>query len=247
MGQASLLLSSRDKLSKARAEVFAYYMARKLSFNNCVGECIAPEAVILNLYGEWGVFIRFLDGYQEPPPNIEPFLNPNKKELYNFQMLAIYDFLIGNLDRHKDNIFIKENFEDFRCIDQGNSFPYTNPKPGSISGRNMYLWTKFEVAKEAFLPEIKTHIRDNLNKKEFENCLFRIIPNDLYNNFIESTPRKGNKALEYLELRRQFLIEVIAEKGNDIRPCDLVKFKMKEAMVRALNKALTTEESPLNE
>ena len=229
-GQASLMLSARDGLAKARAEVIAFHLAKNLKFNLKVnGECLIPEAIMLNLNGEQGVFIKFLTGYREPNLEQEPFLNPNEIETRNFQMLALYDFLIGNLDRHLDNFFIKDgeipNFEIIKFIDQGNSFPFAGPPPLSISGRNMYKWAHFSIAEKPFLPEVKNHMRHHLKIENFREAVRKIPPN-LWSHFFYENPKQGAQAIKYLDLRRRFLYEKVLHKKNQIKPSDLIKFKM---------------------
>ena len=71
LGQASLLLESRDGLAKARAEIIAYYLAKHLGFEHTqesdkFGKLYVPEAIMLNLNGEPGVFVQFLSRIHRP-------------------------------------------------------------------------------------------------------------------------------------------------------------------------------------
>ena len=203
LGQASLLLESRDGLAKARAEIIAYYLAKHLGFEHTqesdkFGKLYVPEAIMLNLNGEPGVFVQFLSGYTDPDHSQELFAkaHENQDELRNFQMLVIYDFLIGNLDRHEDNLFVRKDsnnsFEILRFIDQGNTFPFKSPLQGSISGRNMYKWTNLPVAKLPFLPEIQEHIIQYLNPKYYSEAIKKI-PVTLWNKFFPRQPCSGCK------------------------------------------------------
>ena len=188
--------------------MIAYQLAKKLEFFQAgTIDPIVPEAVMITIKGEKGVFIKFLDGYGEPGKR-EPFKNARASELKNFQLLAVFDFLIGNLDRHDDNFFVKktDNGEDdyskLKLIDHGNAFPFSSPNPITGNGRNMYKWARFSVAKVPFTEEIKRHILEHLNHKKLYR-VFTTINQGVWWSFFSG--ENGKRALKYLESRRLFL------------------------------------------
>lgn len=77
--------------------------------------------------------------------------------------MAIYDYLIGNLDRHEENwgiAVIKSGEQEttaLEVIDNANAFLRKNPlNAGKI--KNQYAWKNLELAKEPLTPEIKDFI-----------------------------------------------------------------------------------------
>lgn len=79
-------------------------------------------------------------------------------ELNRFQMFAVFDFLLGNLDRHEDNWMVKMNgdtIEKIIPIDNANILPkqeishYIN----YCAGFSVYKWSQFFISRSPFTEE----------------------------------------------------------------------------------------------
>lgn len=107
---------SKQEFSQANAEVAAYLLDKKFGFG------ITPPSQKLNLMGEEGTFQHFLRDNIEAKDLLMIGYNNKKNytenELIKFQMLAIYDYLTGNLDRHEENWFVKINSAAHAKLDE---------------------------------------------------------------------------------------------------------------------------------
>ncbi len=168
-GQARLL--SGRRMVQEEAEVIAGDLSRFLGFGN-----MAPEAIMANFGGEEGAFIAFLDGYKELSEIKEDFDSRDdytKEEVLMWQMKEIWNKLIGNLDPHDDNVFVKgtgERVEQISMIDAGNSFPEYNP--GYFGSRgNLAASASYNITKRPFLPEVCAFITRHITEERVEQFI----------------------------------------------------------------------------
>lgn len=82
--------------------------------------------------------------------------------LTELQKFWIFDFLIGNLDRHGENWFLlldkaTKEIRSIRGIDQGAAFYWKHPDT-FLAQRNQYRWDRIEHAGEPFTDEAKLFI-----------------------------------------------------------------------------------------
>ena len=147
---------------------------------------------------------------------------PTEKELYLFQLMVVYDFLFGNLDRHSENWLVRENkgttqIETIAMIDNGNSFPEELPHsifdyPGF---QHMYEWKSHPWAKYSFQEKILDHLR---NLSSWKICEFvDKVSNQLQNNFL------SGKRLECFQQRASLLREL--HSFTHFTPVDLGKLR----------------------
>lgn len=162
LGQARLL--NNRPFASQYAEIFAADLSRELNF----GE-MAPKAIEAEFAGQRGAFISFLGGYQELKKAKRNFVQREKyheKEIEMWQKMSIWNFLVGNLDPHDENIFVKidsaHELKDIRMIDHGNCFPMANPGIGSKG--NLGHWGEYAIAKEPFTDEMKAFILENITE-----------------------------------------------------------------------------------
>lgn len=126
-----------SSLGAAINEVNSYRMAKALGGKYAE---LVPETVIREINGSIGSFQRQVD-WSISPVNYEE--TPSLKE--DVRRAAIFDFVIGNLDRHGDNFLYGEPSEDsdsnhcIRLIDNAFSFPKWNAK------MNMSIFTENEA------------------------------------------------------------------------------------------------------
>lgn len=101
-----------------------------------------------------------------------------EEEKNKFQQFIIYDYIIGNLDRHDENWFItiSENMEmtDIKAIDNANAFPKKQPLKGAIATRNQYQWQTRNIAKEKFTDKSKRFVLENLTPEKIQEFVDKL-------------------------------------------------------------------------
>lgn len=234
MGQASILATEQDPLAQPHAEVIAFQLDKRLGFN------MSPESTMVQMTidgrRENGAILNFLAGYKPGESSQIRGLRADRMTpaaLINFQKMAIFDFLIGNLDRHEDNFFFQEArdpFEDLKLIDNANAFPYRGPSAamGNTSGRNMYKWKAYPISQAAFSPEVKAFIVDNLSMTSVMAAVDWIRAQDFGELFI-----KEPRTVQFLQLRVQALGLVL--KGVLRTPAELANLKTRSEIEKALS------------
>jgi hypothetical protein len=110
---------------------------------------------------------RLIRAFFEDWLNVKPFLDISLSAKINIQKFWIFDFLIGNLDRHGDNWFIiykkkSKEIASIKGIDQGAAFYWKHPE-NHVAKRNQYKWQHLPLAKEPFTEESKILIEQILN------------------------------------------------------------------------------------
>lgn len=156
-GQARLLCNK--KLAQEFAEVAAHKLSSIMGFN------ITPAAKMCQIRNKEGAFLAFLSGYKEAQDVVEQIEAKTKfttREITLFQKMAAYDFLVGNMDCHDGNWFVRlEQGEiiEIRVIDHGNSFIESNPGEMGLLG-NQYKWGRLKMANEAFSVEFVDFIKE---------------------------------------------------------------------------------------
>jgi hypothetical protein len=167
-GQARLL-NKKDELAQQFAEVAAH------RFDDVFGFHLAPAAAMVKLSKKEGAFLAFLGGYQELKDcekklQARNTYDPNEKVLW--QRMCLYNFLIGNLDPHNENIFVRMykqgHLNEVRMIDHGNSFIEYNPAAWGAKG-NQGHWGTYKISKEAFEPEVLDFIKNQLTSEKLES------------------------------------------------------------------------------
>ncbi|ADI38352.1 hypothetical protein [Waddlia chondrophila] len=196
-GQARLL--SDRKMAQEEAEVIAGNLSRFLGFGD-----MAPEAIMAEFGGEKGAFITFLDGYKELSKIREAFDSREEytdEEVVMWQKKEIWNKLIGNLDPHDENVFVKgtgERLEKIAMIDAGNSFPEYNPGYFGARG-NLSASAEFKISQIPFHDEVKMFIKKNITVEKMEE-------------FMNNSPIKGffTKKVRQLQLERVRLLQQVA-------------------------------------
>lgn len=90
------------------------------------------------------------------------------EELFLFQKFALFDYLIGNLDRHEENwmlIMQEGRLTAIKAIDNENAFPKKHPPEGSIAARNMYKWKSLKIAQQPFTEEALAFLRSQFTEE----------------------------------------------------------------------------------
>lgn len=159
------LLPGKAQESKGFAEKLAYDLDQYLGLG------LVPETNFINkplgphLEGYAGTLQLFLKpSYKEAREVFSvPLHQPNISELDLFQTFILFDYLIGNLDRHEENWMV-ELSEDGRligigAIDNGNSFIEKNPKADDKTIlKNQYRWGEHPYSTHPFTDGAKAFI-----------------------------------------------------------------------------------------
>ncbi len=222
-GIASTLFRFRNqsdicKLDQAQAEVAASLADQFFSVR------LVPFTRRIYLEGNYGSFMLWA-------PNMKEALNfdsnhvPTTHELYLFQLMVIYDFLLGNLDRHLENWLVSSDpmnlLKNIAMIDNGNAFPEEHPSesPKDYFARNkMYKWKSHPWAKYRLQEKIIDRLEELTPSKieEFIELLRDKLPKKAKDFF--SPLRLSN-----LFSRAALLYEIGRLKKTDFTPSELGK------------------------
>jgi Phosphatidylinositol 3- and 4-kinase len=160
-----------------KAEVAAYLLDQGIGFH------LAPATQTANQDG--GIIQAFartvvVDGnkykYQEAKTLIEKDATLyTEDENTLFQKFIVFDYLIGNLDRHEENWLValndKKEIVSIKAIDNANSFPKKHPLKGALASRNRYLWKNRSIASNKFTVQLREFVRQNLTDEKIRSFL----------------------------------------------------------------------------
>lgn len=167
-----LPLPEKRQLGAMISERVAYLLDRALKTRS------VPKTEILYAQGRQGSFQHFLHGYREADQLSLP-AHPNKGDLNKFQRFAILDFLMGNLDRKRDNWMAKmrdngQHFKDIKMIDNANIFPRGHlPKPRigiNAATWNQYAWKSLQLAQVPLTQKSRALIQ-SLTESKIESII----------------------------------------------------------------------------
>lgn len=169
----SRLLNQQDSLGQQYSEVAAH------RFDEAMGFKLTPAATMTKLNGKEGAFLAFLKGYEELKEcenKLEGRSSYEESEKKIWQTMCIYNFLVGNLDPHNQNIFVRmeeSQLKEVRMIDHGNCFIEMNPGEWGSKG-NQGHWGTYKISKEAFTPEVIEFVRTNLTEDKLDQFVKQI-------------------------------------------------------------------------
>lgn len=152
------------------AESFNEYVGFK--FSEYFNFHLAPAAKFITILSQTGSLIQFLDGFDEMAVHKVRFCTKktyDKNEIELWQLLSLFNFLIGNIDPHAENLFVKfENGKliDLKMIDLGHSMIQRNPDFGSFGYQGD--WGKYPIANDPFIPSVINFIKTNLTQDRLE-------------------------------------------------------------------------------
>jgi hypothetical protein len=168
-------LAGESPYSKACSEVSSRNFADGFGFNNDKDHPLVPLTALVHEPGKTdgpkGTFQEFVQGY-ELAEKVDIDLNTlSKEEKLLFLKFIMFDFLIGNLDRHDKNWMIKiENGKlvGIAAIDNGNAFPVKLPVDRFADSRvrkRQYEWRSHILANmkidDETMNELRAFARDN--------------------------------------------------------------------------------------
>lgn len=200
---AQLSYLKANKLAQPLAEKASYIVSRDLSFGLAPP---SVQADISKRMGVFQVFVSKEKGrplsrvveestvrmmqraaeipkYQvaktvlEGPNSFDATQQFDAAELFELQKFMIFDYLIGNLDRHEENWLVLmdgQNLRKIKAIDNANAFPKRQPKLGSVGARNQYKWKERNFAKQEFGKIVKEFVMENLSKDKIARVLGKV-------------------------------------------------------------------------
>lgn len=210
-GQLSFL--SQAPNAQPLSEVAAYKL------NNYFGFGMAPFSTKANLLDREGIFQTWVktenkkENKTVPADQVPIFDRSDEKTQTAFQKMAIFDMLIGNLDRHKENWMVEvkkgkaqarmpKTIEKMTAIDNANAFPVENPKKGQI--KNQFIWKEEPLADKPLTEESMELLRQ-MKDKGIEGFIAELKVDPDLGNFL-------NEAMETrLRERFNFLINSVRE------------------------------------
>lgn len=174
--------------AQSKAEDAAFILDRTLKLN------LVPYTRTVTFGGVEGAFQSWIHGYKEIRDYKDELDRKilTKEETTLFQMAMLFDILLGNLDRHEENWFVKVvdgKVVDIAMIDNGNSFIKMNPKRKNQLVKQ-YKWKELEVSKLPLLQEVKDEMLMKLENiplflQRVEKQLPDFLDDDMRKNFID--------------------------------------------------------------
>ncbi len=138
-------------------------------------------------------------------------------EIDIFQLFAIYDYVINNLDRHDRNWMVEYKDEDgviklikIHAIDHDKSFTKGNPsRLDKLGMHNQYKWCETAIAQENMTENTRRFIRDNLTEENILNIIDEINCDEQLTSFM--TPEMENRMKEKAAVLRKIADEPNSE------------------------------------
>ncbi|WP_059359115.1 hypothetical protein [Parachlamydia acanthamoebae] len=221
------------KLAQSKSEAAAFEVSKFLDFP------ISPGARVVKLGDKTGTMQRFLNGYQEAEQvsyllqNQDNFTPQGWKQ---FQQMTLFDYLIGNLDRHHENWLVKLDEEgkvnDIKAIDNVNSFPEKNIFGIKVAARNQYKWRNFQISGYAYDSELLNDLRSHLTPIQVGQMISSI--NDRLPGFL------SDKMETLLKERAQALYLLADPERGPFTPQELAEYRT-HSSIKALLKSAKSE------
>lgn len=168
---------NKGAMADAAAERASYLLAKEL--NNPY--LTVPPVKILKLdnkKGSLAVFEKKGRPADEVLPEIEKKESYTKEELHIFQSFILFDYLLGNLDRHEENWLIDwdgETIHGIYPIDNGAAFPTQKPHSVNLfAAQNVYKWKRLKLAGIPFTPEMRTYIEKTVTNETLQRIIDQI-------------------------------------------------------------------------
>jgi hypothetical protein len=229
-GQLSHLKSS--PLIQPQTEVACFLADTFFGFH------LTPPSKMTLLGKKKGAFQLFLKDYQEAKEKIDVFKNPKTKIIKGidlFQKMAIFDYLIGNLDRHEENWLVKltedgseVSLQELKMIDNANSLMKKNPSVfNKIWIKSQYKWKHLPLAQQLFSPELKEFVQKSFTPEKIEEFI------DLLN---KKLPQLFDPVIEKL-FRQRLLVIMHLMKQEKATPALLGSYVTNEEILNFLKPA----------
>jgi hypothetical protein len=190
---------------------------------------LVPHTRIVELEGRKGSFMLWEQNVKDAA-SFDFRRKPTDRELHLFQLMTVYDFLFGNLDRHGENWLVRANkasnqIDTIAMIDNGNSFPEKFPHSlfDYFGFQHMYEWKSHPWAKYPFQETVLDHLR-NLSSWKIREFVDKV-SSQLGFNFL------SGKRLDNFKLRASLLREL--HSFANFVPADLGKLRFEKQVEQA--------------
>lgn len=211
----------QEPIAEAAAERASYLLANELKNPYLT----VPPVKIMELNGKKGSFAVYEKG--TPADSIihevdkKPYYSEN--ELNIFQIFALFDKLLGNLDRKLENWLIDwhKQIKVIYPIDNSNAFPTQIPSRwrNPNAAKNVYKWKDLRIASIPFTQAMKNFIEETITEDNLKAIIQKINGDEQ----ILSLYPKGflvGKSLQEFNSRATETKRLLAVK-NDLSPKDL--------------------------
>lgn len=225
-GQRSYL--NTDPMTESMAEVAANKLDQLLQGN------LTVQSAVTEFNGTKGCLQSYAEGMssEESKKIWLQKENYQKEELVIFQKFAIFDYAIGNLDRHGDNWFIrvdeKGDLKEIKAIDNANTFPERAHSSQSFfhPPYNQYAWARETVAKKSVESEVREWMAESFSKEKRQGLVDALKSNADLKDFLTQ------------EMESQFLnrLAVLFELSTkeDFKPSDLLHYRFEDAILEII-------------
>lgn len=226
---------------KTHAEIAASVAEKTFSMGGLV-----PLTRLVTIGGERGSLQLWSSGMVEAA-EFHRDEEPTEEELYLFQLMVMYDFLFGNLDRHLENWLLglqgMKKLERIAMIDNGSILPEDHPTDSIFdifARKSMYQWKNHPWAKYPFSEQIYGRMRQ-LTDRKIEDYL---------DDIRTALPDRGiefltEKRISNLHLRANLLQEVGDNADVNFTPEELGQaFSSKK--LKKMNKLFSTPGTPFS-
>ena len=149
-----------------------------------------------------------------------------------FQRFALFDYaILGNLDRHKDNWFIKLNMEgeldQIIAIDNANTFPHKNPRRGGLfTPSHQYAWASEKIASAPLTSSIKKWVKEWFTEEKVDALIECIKQAPDCQDFLKEPMEKQLK-------RRVEVLTTLVDQEN-FTPSELLKYQYEDEVEELL-------------
>jgi len=169
-----------EGVAPAQAEEAAYIVATRIGF----GDLVPPTQVMKlgDVAGSFQLMAKkepdlLMSDFSKIAVDFENREKYTDDEIQMFQIFAVFDYLINNLDRHNRNWLVQYTNEGgnvqlrkIHAIDHDRSFVHTTPD--SYRGlRNHYKWRNLKIAKEPMTRQTKEFILQYLTDDGLASAL----------------------------------------------------------------------------
>lgn len=178
-------------MAKPKAEVAAYILDRHFNINIT---CATSIQTFDKNEGSFQLFAHNMCEAREIKRLLEEKFVFEEGEIYNFQLMVVLDYLMGDLDGHEENWLVEKGrkgclIKKIKKIDNANAFIQKNPETGYFSSFNdvkQYIWSELKIAKIPFQESIR-ELMLRITKDQIEIVVNKIkneLPNFLDTDII---------------------------------------------------------------
>jgi len=164
---------STSKMARPRAEVAVHIIDQYFDLGIT---CQTEIAALGNTTGSFQLFEHEMVEAKRIKAILDAKLHFHPKEVLNFQIMTILDYLIGDLDGHEENWLVRRGergclIGELKKIDNANSFIQRNPDNlGYLTDTKQYVWKEWRIAENRFTTEAR-ELMQRITHREVETII----------------------------------------------------------------------------